>query len=382
MDESQSLGSFIESPRAEYPATSQWIYLDSVTHGLLPLSARNHALDYLDALFLSKTVAFEAPWENVVRDCVQNFAQMIGAQTWEVGLSPSFSGPSEVLSKIVKKLRGGNIIICSELTRPDIVAFVRYFAFRYEFNLVELHLEGELSFPLHRLSRMVNDQTSMVLLPAVSYWRGWRLPLAKIAAICKKHDAFFLADGSSSAGIIELGDAGNAFDGLLVSPKGNALGLEGICFFFVDESKLSPESGFADGFNYAGRPNPFLAQSHIHFIDLLIARTALKSLNEFQVSRIEKHACGLAAQLQLVFNEFEISIDAPMDASHQSHVVAVGLPPPYINRSLDPPVLKGLAEKLTSGRVRFANCRGQLQFGFHLYNRLQDVEDIRRILAH
>lgn len=364
-----------------YPATSRWIYVDAVTQGLLPLPARARALDYLDAHLFARTPEFETPWASIVQDCVQNFAQMIGAQTREVGLFSSLSDPAELLSKVVKRLRGGNIIICSELTRPDIVTFARYFAFRYGYNLVELSLEGEMSFPLHRLSRMVNDQTSMVLLPAVSNWRGWRLPAAKISAICRKHDTFFLVDGSSSIGIMDFDVKGNAVDGLVLSSQGNALGTRGVCFLFVDESKLSSDPGLRDGINITAPPNSFGQQPHVHFIDLVTAGTALKTLNECAVSRIEKHACSLASQLRLVFEEIGMPLDKPLDASHQGHVVAVGLPPPFIDRVLDPPVLKGLSEKLKSGRVRFANCRGQLQFSFHLYNRLQDVMDIRRIVT-
>lgn len=381
MDESQSIGSLTEPLSAAYPATSNWIYLDSATRGLLPASARKHAHDYLDAHYFARTEASETPWANVVRDCVENFARMIGAQAREVGLFSTLSGPAELLSKVVKKLRGGNIIICPELTRPDIILFARHFAFLYGFKLVVLRIDGETSFPLHRLSRMVDDQTAMVLLPAVSNWRGWRLPSAKIAAICRKQDAFFLVDCSSSIGIIESDVAGSAVDGLLVAPRGNALGTQGICFLFVDALKLPSDPGLEAGFESVAPPNLFGQQQHIHFIDLLTAEAALKAINLCEVSCIEKHACGLAAQLRLVFEEIGMPLDNPLDASCQSHVVAVGLPSPLIDGLLDSPLLKGLSEKLKSGRVRFTNCRGQLQFSFHLYNRLQDVLDIRRVVT-
>jgi selenocysteine lyase/cysteine desulfurase len=183
-----------------------------------------------------------------------------------------------------------------------------------------------------------------------------------------------LVDCSSSIGIIEIDVADSAVDGLLVAPRGNALGTQGICFLFVDALKLSSHPGLKASFNSVVPPNLFGQQQHIHFIDLLTAEAALKAINVCEVSCIEKHACGLAAQLRLVFEEIGMPLDNPLDASHQSHVVAVGLPSPLSD-------LKGLSEKLKSGRVRFANCRGQLQFGFHLYNRLQDVLDIRRVVT-
>lgn len=45
------------------------------------------------------------------------------------------------------------------------------------------------------------------------------------------------------------------------------------------------------------------------------------------------------------------------------------------------PRLQKFPEQLTAGRMRYTARGGQLQFGFHLYNRLRDVMDVRRIAA-
>jgi hypothetical protein len=61
--------------------------------------------------------------------------------------------------------------------------------------------------------------------------------------------------------------------------------------------------------------------------------------------------------------------------------VAVGAGMALPDGVIATPDLTELAGQLTAGRVRYAVCGGQLQFGFHLYNRLRDVMDVRRIIA-
>lgn len=348
-----------------YPATTHWIYMDAASMALLPAAARNHAIEVLDSRLLASVNA-PGSWSSMTQSCRTRFAELIGANAQNIRLSHSLAGALGDLAPQLDMQQGGNLVVCAALSHPGFVSFWREFAQRRSLELREVPLDPA-GFDVGRLRDLVDEQTLMVALPAVSHVRGWRLPVAGIGSLCRERGVFFLVDGTSSAGILQMDVEKTGINGLVVAAEGNALGIHGLGFLFV------AETGFMED------------RRRIHevpdLINLAIADEALGVLAGCGIARIEGHALALAERLRNALEEVGLPVERPRPAGQQSHIAAVGKPGSESDGVVNDPDLRRLAEQLTAGRVRYAIRGGQLQFSFHLYNRLRDVMDVRRIAA-
>ncbi|MBX3651326.1 MAG: aminotransferase class V-fold PLP-dependent enzyme [Burkholderiales bacterium] len=356
-----------------FPATSRWIYIDAATSGLLPETARERVAGVLEAQLVASFGENHAL--SMLQSCREFFARMVHAAAADVSLMPSSAGALHAIAARLAWPRRNNIVLCSALSRPSFAAFWRRHAQRNGLEVREAAFDCG-GFQVAQLEKLIDAGTAMVAMPVVSHARGWRLPVAGIGSLCRARNVFFLVDGSASVGIIRTDVVRDGVDGLFVAADGNALGIHGAAFVFVDEV-------------WGGRADPFL-QHRIagdsrpempHLLSLAAAQEVLRVCDGCGVAEIEHHAVGLAEQLRRALEELGMPVERPRISGQLGHVAAVGVAETEVDAPLQDPGLRKFAEQLTSGRVRYAVRSGQLQFGFHLYNRLRDVMDVRRIAA-
>ncbi len=356
--------------------------------GLLPVSARDHAIEVLDSQLVAGVN--EDPWLTMGQSCRMRFAGLINVAAQDVSLWLSLAG---ALSEVAGRLQprpGGNLVMSAALSRPAFVSFWRRFAQRHSLEMREVPLEHD-GFAAGRVRELIDARTLMVVLPVVSYARGWRLPVAEIGGLCRERDVFFLADGTSSVGILHTDMARDGIDGLVVAAEGNALGVSGLAFAFINPAKV--ESGMSlQRSNTVERSNAATFGDTMrsiherlhhaeepHLVSLVAAYEALGVVDDCGVPRIESHALALAERLRSALEELGLPVDRQRGDGPLSPVAVIGVPGVEPDGLLRDPDLRRFAEQLTAGRVRYAIRSGQLQFGFHLYNRLRDVMDVRRI---
>ena len=369
-----------------FPATARWIYIDAASMGLLPVSARDHAIEVLDSQLVAGVN--EDPWLTMGQSCRMRFAGLINVVAQDVSLWLSLAG---ALSEVAGRLQprpGGNLVMSAALSRPAFVSFWRRFAQRHSLEMREVPLEHD-GFAAGRVRELIDARTLMVVLPVVSYARGWRLPVAEIGSLCRELDVFFLADGTSSVGILHTDVARDGIDALVVAAEGNALGVSGLAFAYISASgerrvstqRLSAPRSVAATFGDTMRAihERLHHAEEPHLVSLVAAYEVLGVVDGCGVPRIESHALALAERLRSMLDELGLPVDRQRGDGPLSHVAVIGVPGAEPDGLLRDPDLRRFAEQLTAGRVRYAIRSGQLQFGFHLYNRLRDVMDVRRI---
>lgn len=357
----------------QFPATSRWIYIDAASSGLLPETARERVAAVLEAQLLASFGENHAL--SMLQSCRELFARLVGAGAADIRLFPSSAEALHAVSAGLAAGRRSNIVLCPALSRPAFTAFWLGYAQRCGLEVREAVFDQD-GFPAAQLEKLVDAGTAMVALPVISHARGWRLPVATIGRLCRDRDVFFLADGSASAGIIRTDVAQDGIDGLFVAADGNALGIQGAAFVFVAGAR----GGHADSFLWrrmAGNSRPETP----HLLSLAVAQEALRVCDSCGAAEIERHAVELAEQLRRSLEELGMPVERPRTGDQLGHVAAVGVADADIDAPLRDPGLRKFAEQLASGRVRCTVRSGQLQFGFHLYNRLRDVMDVRRIAA-
>lgn len=356
-----------------FPATSRWIYVDAASSGLLPETARERVNGVLEAQLLASFGENHAL--SMLQSCREFFARLIGAASTDVRLFPSTAGALDVLAARLDLHRRNNIVLCTALSRPSFSAFWREQARVHGLELREVPV-GPDGFVTAGLNALIDEGTALVALPVVSHMRGWRLPIPDIGSLCRARNVVLLVDGSASVGILAIDVARDGVDGLIVAADGNALGVNGSAFLFTDAA-------------WGGAADPFLRRRRVrdgrpempHLLSLAAAQEALRVIDACGVAEVERHALGLAGRLRAALAELGMPVEWPGGDAGPGHVASVGVPAEAVDSPLRDHTLLKFAEQLTSGRVRYTVRGGQLQFGFHLYNRLRDVMDVRRIAA-
>lgn len=356
-----------------FPATTRWIYIDAASSGLLPNTARDRVVAVLEAQLVASFG--ENHVLSMVQSCREFFATLICSAAADVGL---FASTVEALEGIAARLelrQRNNLVLCSALSRPSFAAFWRGYARRYGLVVREAMFDDN-GFPAAKLAELIDSGTALVAMPSVSYARGWRLPVAEIGSLCRAQNVFFLVDGSASVGIIQIDVMRDGVDGLLVSADGNVLGVHGLAFVYTNKVW----GGCASPFSRRRKARDYRMEIP-HLLSLAVAQEALRVFDDCGVTEIERHAVELAERLRLALEELGMPVERPWIKGQLSHVAVIGVTCVDADMSLRDQGLQKFAEQLTSGRVRYTVRAGQLQFGFHLYNRLRDVMDVRRIAA-
>ncbi len=356
-----------------FPATSRWIYVDAATAGLLPESARERMSGVLEAQLLASFGENHAL--SMLQSCREFFARLVGAAAPDIQLCPATDGAMSAVAARLELRRRSNIVLCTALSRPSFASFWREQARHLGLALRDIPVDPE-GFVVASLDAFVDDGTALVALPMVSHARGWRLPVVDIGRLCRARQAFLLVDASAGIGLLGIDVARDGIDGLIVAADGNALGVQGTAFLFLSKAW----GGMADAFlrrRRMGGSRPELPP----LLSLAAAQEALRVVERCGVAEIERHALGLAERLRTALEELGMPVERPRIDGQLGHVASVGLASGAADSTLRDQGLQKFAEQLTAGRVRYAVRGGQLQFGFHLYNCLRDVMDVRRIAA-
>lgn len=356
-----------------FPATSRWIYVDAATAGLLPETARERVSGVLEAQLLASFGENHAL--SMLQSCREFFARLVHAAASDVRLFPATAAALDAVAVRLDTRRRNNIVLCTALSRPSFAAFWRVQARRLGLELREVPV-GPDGFMTAELDTLVDGGTALVALPAVSHARGWRLPVAAIGSLCRARHVFLLIDASAGVGILGIDVVRDGIDGLLVAAEGNALGTQGAAFLFLSGA-------------WGGAAEPFLRRRRTrdcrpempNLLSLAAAQEALRVIDGCGVAAVERHALALAERLRAALEELGLPVERPGIAGQLGHVASVGKPAAATDSRPRDHRLQKFAEQLASGRVRYALRGGQLQFGFHLYNRLRDVMDVRRIAA-
>lgn len=356
-----------------FPATSRWIYVDAASAGLLPETARGRVNGVLEAQLLASFGENHAL--AMLQSCREFFARLIRAAATDIQLFPSSVVALDAVAARLDLRQRNNIVLGTALSRPSFAAYWREYGRRHGLELREMAI-GPDGFVTASLEALIDGGTALVALPEVTHLRGWRLPVADIGSLCRARNVFLLIDGSASVGVLGIDIVRDGVDGLIVAADGNTLGVLGTAFLFIDEV-------------WSGRADPFLRRRRArdcrpempHLLSLAAAQEALRVIDACGVAEVERHALGLAQRLRAALEELGMPVERPGTDAQLGHVVSVGVPAELVDSPLRDHGLLRFAEQLTSGRVRYTVRGGQLQFGFHLYNRLRDVMDVRRIAA-
>ncbi len=361
--------------RAQFPALSNWTYLNSATFGQLPrcgIEAVNGHWAHRDELACADFL----DWYNDADRLRASVARLIHASADDIAF---VANASDALGMVVGGIAwrpGDNIV-----TLADEFPNFLYLPALVERTGVELR-----EVPWERFYESIDERTRLVGISEVNYASGFRPPLAEISGFLREREVALFVDGTQSVGALQ-------FDIRPVDPDVLAVhGYKWMCsptgagFMYVAprlRAKLPPNAvGWrshrtwrdVDDLHH-GKPVLMDAAEKyegggLPFPLLYAMEASVNLMFEIGPEAIERRVLGLAASARARLRRL-----GAQAAENGSQIVAAKLP------GVDP---SRLARELKARRVLVAARHGFLRVSPHFYNHEGDLdrleEELRKLV--
>lgn len=345
--------------RAEFPALSDWTYLNSATFGQLPRAAadavRKHWArrdDLACGDFLS--------WYDDADRLRGSLARLIHASAEDIAFAPS---ATHALSLVVSGLGlgPGDSIVTLRDEFPNQL---------YQPNLREV--------PWSAFYNAIDENVKLVAISEVNYATGFRPPLQEVSEFLAKRGIPLFVDGTQSAGALQVDVLKTPMDVYAVHGYKWMISPPGSGFFYVSRNfraNLRPNVvGWRSHYDWRNVDNlhhgsPVFSETAEKYeggglpFELLYAMEASVNLMlEIGPAEIEGRVLGLAAAAR----EMLRGIGAEVEETG-SQIVAAGFEGKDVSR---------LARALKEQKILVAARHGKLRVSPHFYNNQEDLDQL------
>lgn len=358
--------------RAQFPALSNWTYLNTATYGQLPQSGVEAAAKHFahrDELACTDFL----DWFGDMDAIRESIARLIHCAAEDVAfIGNAASGLSLLMAGIDWK--PGDQVVSLEHEFPNNL---------YWPALLSSQGVDFFEVPYSRLIESLTDRTRLVLISTVNYSTGFRVPLEELGRELRSRGILFYVDGTQSMGALR-------FDAHAVQP--DMLAVHGYKWL------ISPNgAGFmyvSPGLRESLKPNVIGWRSHkdwrrvdslhhgapefvesaekyeggmLNFPSLYAMGAAVNMILELGPDRVEARVLDLAAKCCRALE------DAGGEIAHRDTAI--------VTARFEGQDASKLARALKEKRIAVSARHGRLRVSTHFYNDEMDIEWLRTALA-
>lgn len=361
--------------RSQFSVFQKKIYLNSCSQGALSERVEAGFLEYLRSWHEQGS-----PWDVWVQhyEAARGlFARFIGAEPDEVALVASASaGVSSVASAL--SFRERSKVVLGEFDFPTMghiwlaqgkrgaqVSFVEAFDDR-------LSVEG--------YGALIERNTLIVPLTHICFMNGFRMPVAKIAEIAHERGALVLLDDYQDCGTRPIDVKAMDLDFYVSGTLKYLLGPPGLAFIYVRKSLILSLVPSVTG--WFGQTNPF--SFNVKLFDPALAARRFESgtppipsiYGACEGVRLLQEI-GLTAVADQVKKLTKALLDGAQDLGIRAKTPPDSVGPLVVLQSKD---AEALVQKFAQSGVVLSSRHDGLRISFHVYNTLDDVACVLRIL--
>jgi len=182
-----------QAVRAEFPALSNWTYLNSATFGQLPrrsVEAVNRHFEHRDELACGDFLS----WYDDADRIRGKIASLIHGSADDIAFSANASAALGLVAGGLDWQRGDNVV-----TLADEFPNCLYLPALVESRGVEFR-----EVPWERFYESIDERTRMVALSEVNYSNGFRPPLEEVSRFLRERGVILFVDGTQSVGALEF----------------------------------------------------------------------------------------------------------------------------------------------------------------------------------
>jgi selenocysteine lyase/cysteine desulfurase len=392
-DQTPGAAAAIAAARKNYPATSNWTYVDVAARGLLSIGTRDAVDAYLDHRMAE---GGDKAWMFQQAEKARcGFAALIGASPDEVALTKNVSEGVNSIASAIEWREGDNVVFCETLEHPANV-FPWYNLSRLKGVAIKSVAAANGRIPLERVFEAIDSRTRLVAVSSVSFSPGFRFPIKALTDYCHARGVLVLVDAAQSLGLLHTDVKALNVDAIAVSTQKGLLALYGMGFLYVRRDlaeTLNPvylsragvrvesghEAALGDASQFALAPAARRFDvGNFNFIGAVAVEHSMRELAAIGTVAIEAHVCGLAAKLASGLAELGLPVFGGPENAERVHIVAVGDDLSDQHDATSDASMFSLHQFLEEARVRHTIRRGMLRFSFHYYN---NNDDVLRIIA-
>jgi len=370
-----------ERIRNDFPALSEWTYLDTAFVGLYPLQVREGYDEFLDQWMHFNTSGKNTILNNwldktkKVRSLISSF---IGAKANEIAFTMSTGSGLNIVVNGIKWRRGDNVVFPEWEHNPLDTMTLRK-------NEVEIRTisvkNGKIE--LSDFENAVDDNTKLVQLSQVSYINGFRFNLKDVADIVHEHDGKLLVDATQAVGAFKIDVKSEDVDYLSAAPYKYLMGPAGLAFLYIKEEnieELTPDRiGWKNQIWKGEHAEEPLKKSKtaekfeygtLHFQGIFGLEKSIEYINNLGIDCIECRNLHLSGCLWSRLNDLGIEMYTP--SGTESTIVS------FFHEDAIKLSSKLMTEKIkVTGRMAHG---GHIRVSTHFYNSETDINNLIRKL--
>lgn len=385
-------GDWLRAARSRIKVAMNKVYLNNASAGPLPTDSVEAMANFLE-LWSREGEPWAVALEHVL-EAKGLFAELIGASPEEVAAAPGVTyGLNAVLSSLDLP-RGSNAVV-SELNFPTGIHSLH--AMRSRGLIKEVRLAKAVGGVVHlgEYEKLIDNNTSIVLVDYVYWLTGYRERIREIAQLAHEKGALVVVDAFHAVGVLPMDVKREGIDVLLCGSYKWLMGPHGAAFVYVRKeliNELRPaysgwmaiedsvvarlrrgEEPFKRPLDIADfRPAPDASRLEWGTLPLIAFEGTLASLRfirEFNApGRYSEHTRKLVERLLDGLLEIGLDVVTP----RESHAAIVAF------RHRDP---HGLATYLERNNVIVSARPGLIRVSPHFYNTMEEVESFLDLVA-
>lgn len=364
--------------RAQFPAASTMLYLDAAHQTPLSVAVRAR----LDA-FYDEALHVAGPksvWLRRVEQVRAKLAGFLGVTEHQLAFTKNTSEGLNIAAHGLTWQRGDNVVLLEGEHPNNAYAWLSQ---RDRGLRVKLVPQDKAFADADTFAPHLDTGTRAIAISHVMFHNGQRNDLASIAGLATRRGVPLVVDAMQSLGVVDI-DLGSL--GATVVAAGSHKGLLtphglGVLYTARGAAELPPTyvgtAGIANARAdlVAGLDPIRLWESARRFeignVNLPAIHAlggALDLLTGIGAGAIEEHVLSLGDRLIEHLDDLGISLVGPREREHRSHIYVLALTAP------------GWAELFGNEGVRLSSVRSGIRVSFGLYNNVDDVERLARIL--
>lgn len=237
--------------RARFPILGHRVYVNSCSQGALSLD-----VEAALAAFTESWHARGSPWDRWVQEVERlraAFAAAVGADDDEIAVMPNASTAVAAVATALAFDTRRRAVVLGAFEFPT-MAHVWMAQERRGARIVRVDPVGE-ALPIEAYAARIDETTLVVPATHVCFRNGYRLDIARLAALCRERGAYCMLDDYQRTGTAPIDVHALGVDFMVTGALKYLLGPSGVAFLYVRRALIERLEPLVTG--WFGRVDPF-----------------------------------------------------------------------------------------------------------------------------
>jgi selenocysteine lyase/cysteine desulfurase len=231
--------------RDQMPVTRKWAYLDHAAVAPLPSSTCAAVGEWLEEAASEGDVVWSR-W-TARQECIrQTAAALMGADSCEIAFVSNTTAGISLIAEALPWRSGDNVVTLADEFPSNLYPWMNLAARGVETRRVAVE-HGQPD--LERLDAACDGRTRVLTVSWVGYATGWRMDVAAVADIARRHGAHFCLDAIQGLGVFPLDVHSCGVDFLAADGHKWLLGPEGAGLVYIRRDLLGELRPLGVGWN-------------------------------------------------------------------------------------------------------------------------------------